>query len=295
MKTLIAIVSLTLFLISCQSNQKNSEETIIKEVDLPASEWAKEEEEVKRAAEELLFHVGNYNHEAMAAMSLPDANVGMAGSGASMTLQQYFDLVTDRETLIPYYEPPHKYTIVISEGKLAFVRAECFMYRFGVKQSFEDDFFTFIKSGDDWKLLSASYTAKRFPVKEQVFDLEAFAKSYAQVWGSNHPEFVGMFFAENGSLGINEDEPAIGRDQIAHVAQSFMTDLPDMRVTFDSLVNEPDRLEFFWTLTATHDKTGNKINVSGSEEWTLSSDNFIQKSQGHFPTDQYNQQIGATK
>lgn len=289
-----------LVLAACQpaiNEQTNAQVTTEVAQDKVELQWAKETEEVKKAAQELLFHVGNHNHQAMAAMSLPDANVGIASvsdgkpKGTSMTLQGYFDLVNDRSTQIPYYEPPHKYSIEISEGRLAFVRAECYLYQFGVKQTFEDDFFTFAKTGQDWQLLSASFTVNKLPDVEQTFDIKAFAKGYAQVWGSTRKEFVALFFAEDGSLQVNEGKAAVGREQIAEVAQGFMTDLPDMRVLFDSLVSEKDSHTFYWTLIATHAESGNKINVSGYEEWTMSDDNLIQQSLGNFPSELYYDQI----
>lgn len=207
-----------------------------------------------------------------------------------MTLQGHFDSVNDRKEQLPHYEPPHEYSIEISEGRHAFVRTECILHRFGMRQTSEDDFFTFVKSGEDWKLLSTSFTAAPLPEEERVFDLVAFATSYAQVWGSTRPEFVAMFFTENGSLRINDDEPATGRQQISGLAQGFMTDIPNMRVNFDSLTTEPDRMEFSWTPTGTHATTGNQIKVSGSEQWRLEN-NLIASSQGHFPSEEYQRQI----
>ncbi len=294
------LLFMLLLLCACQPathEQANPEVAAEAAVDGAELKWAKETEEVKKASQELLFHVGNHNHQAMVAMSLPDANVGIASlsdgkpKGTSMTLQGYFDLVNDRSTQVPYYEPPHKYSIEISEGRLAFVRAECYLYRFGVKQTFEDDFFTFAKTGEDWQLLSASFTVNRLPDEEQTFNMEAFAKGYAQVWGSTRKEFVALFFADDGSLQVNEAEAAMGREQIAEVAQGFMTDLPDMRVLFDSLVSQENSHTFYWTLIATHAESGNKINVSGYEEWTMSDDNLIQQSLGHFPSELYDDQI----
>ena len=283
-------------LTTCQIDSSNqSDKAEISTEASSSSNWQKEEEEVKQAVEEFLFHVGNYNHQAVANSMMDYANVGYfvfrdAWQGKSMTFNDYFNDNSDTSKQIPYYEPPHNYTIVISEGTLAFVRAECILHRFGVKQSVEDDFLTLMKIEGQWKILSGSFTAKKLPEEERVFDLEAFAKSYAQAWGSNRPEFVAMYYAENGSLKVNDGDAATSRKQIADVAQGFMTDLPDMRVSFDSLINKPGRLEFFWTLTATHATSSKKIKVSGSEEWTLEN-NLISVSQGHFPSEEYNRQI----
>jgi hypothetical protein len=56
--------------------------------------------------------------------------------------------------------------------------------------------------------------------KEQ---LTVFGKKYSEAWCSQKPESVAAFFATNGSLKVNADSPAVGREAIAKVAQSFMT------------------------------------------------------------------------
>jgi len=57
-------------------------------------------------------------------------------------------------------------------------------------------------------------------------DLEEFAMRYAKAWCSQNPESVASFFAEGGSLSVNDDAPAVGRTAIAEVARSFMTAVP---------------------------------------------------------------------
>ena len=59
----------------------------------------------------------------------------------------------------------------------------------------------------------------QIPEAEREFDLNLFAQGYAQVWGSNRPEFVAMFFEEDGVLQVNDGEPAIGRNAITNVAK----------------------------------------------------------------------------
>jgi hypothetical protein len=49
--------------------------------------------------------------------------------------------------------------------------------------------------------------------------ITTFAKRYAQAWCSQNPESVAAFFAENGSLRVNQGPPAVGRAAIAEVAQ----------------------------------------------------------------------------
>ena len=61
------------------------------------------------------------------------------------------------------------------------------------------------------------------------------AQRYAKAWCSQNPESVAAFFAERGSISINNGPPAVGRAAIANEAQAFMTTFPDMIVTFDKL------------------------------------------------------------
>jgi uncharacterized protein (TIGR02246 family) len=80
-------------------------------------------------------------------------------------------------------------------------------------------------------------------------ELNDFAFRYAEAWCSQDPEKVAVFFAENGSLRVNDGAPAVGRAAIAKEAQAFMTTFPDMVVTFDKLEPRGDTTAFHWTLT----------------------------------------------
>ncbi len=87
-------------------------------------------------------------------------------------------------------------------------------------------------------------------------DLVDFAKRYADAWCSQNSESVAAFFAENGSIRINNGPPAVGRAAIAKEAQAFMTIFPDMIVTFDKLEPRPNTTAFHWTLTGTNTGPG---------------------------------------
>jgi len=124
--------------------------------------------------------------------------------------------------------------------------------------------------------------------------LTDFGKKYSAAWSSQKPESVAAFFADNGSLKVNTDSPAVGREAISKVAQSFMTAFPDMVVAMDSLITNPNGTEFHWTLTGTNSGpggTGNKVRVSGFEVWTFNEDGLIEKSTGSFDADEYNKQL----
>ena len=127
--------------------------------------------------------------------------------------------------------------------------------------------------------------------KEQQTD---FGKRYAAAWCSQKPETVAAFFATNGSLKVNADPPAVGREAITNVAQGFMTAFPDMIVAMDGLVTKSNGIEFHWTLTGTNSGpggTGNKVKVSGFEVWTFGENELIKESIGSFDADEYNRQL----
>jgi len=121
-----------------------------------------------------------------------------------------------------------------------------------------------------------------------------FAKRYGEAWCSQNPESVAAFFAENGSLTVNDGPPAVGRAAIAEIAQGFMRDFPDMIVTMDDLSQESQGTAFHWTLTGTNTGpggTGKRVRISGYELWQLDSDGLIGNSKGHFDSADYEHQL----
>ena len=125
-------------------------------------------------------------------------------------------------------------------------------------------------------------------------ELNDFATRYAKAWCSQNPESVAAFFAEGGSISINNGTPAIGRAAIAREAQAFMTTFPDMIVTFDKLEPRGNRTAFHWTLTGTNTGpggTGNRVRISGYELWKIDNDGLIAESKGHFDAAEYERQL----
>ena len=129
---------------------------------------------------------------------------------------------------------------------------------------------------------------------DQPYDLRRFAEAYTAAWCSQNAARVASFFAEEGSLQVNDATPAIGRAAITEVAQSFMTAFPDMQVFFDDLVWQEDRVIYHWTLTGTNTGpggTGRAVRISGFEVWQIGADGRIAQSQGHFDSAEYQRQL----
>ena len=128
--------------------------------------------------------------------------------------------------------------------------------------------------------------------------LTVFGEKYANAWSGQKPEKVAEFYASNASLKVNDGEPAVGTVAITEVAKGFMDAFPDMIVAMDSIIIQSNKTRFYWTLTGTNNTpggTGNKVEISGFEEWTLNEDGLVQESKGHFNAEDYNRQLNVTK
>jgi steroid delta-isomerase-like uncharacterized protein len=124
--------------------------------------------------------------------------------------------------------------------------------------------------------------------------LTEFAKRYAKAWCSQNPEKVAAFFAERGSISINNGPPAVGRAAIAKETQAFMTTFPDMVVAMDNLLRDEEGTKFHWTLTGTNTGpggTGKRVRISGYELWKIDIDGLIRESKGNFDSAEYERQL----
>lgn len=125
--------------------------------------------------------------------------------------------------------------------------------------------------------------------------LHSFAEAYTAAWCSQNAASVAAFFADAGSLSVNEETPAVGRQAITAVAEGFMTDFPDLRVFLDDLIFQDDRVIYHWTLTGTNtgpSGTGRAVRISGFEVWQMGADGLIANSRGHFDSADYRRQLG---
>lgn len=126
--------------------------------------------------------------------------------------------------------------------------------------------------------------------------MREFAVSYTKAWSSQDPASVAAYFAEDGSLQINQENPSVGRDELEATARSFMTELPDMVLTMDGLGVDGDQFIYRWTLDGTNTGpggTGNRVHISGFEEWTINSEGLILRSQGHMDLEDYARQLSG--
>jgi len=105
---------------------------------------------------------------------------------------------------------------------------------------------------------------------------------------------VAAFFSPEGSIAINGGVPSMGRSAITKVAQEFMTAFPDMQVLLGSLDIQEDRVFFHWTLLGTNTGpggTGQRVRISGLEQWQFAADGLIGRSLGNFDAADYQHQL----
>ncbi len=126
--------------------------------------------------------------------------------------------------------------------------------------------------------------------------LRDFATRYTAAWCSQNAARVAEFFAEDGSLTINDGTPSVGRAAISEAAQAFMTAFPDLIVAMDAVELDGDHAVYRWTLTGANTGpggTGRFVRISGYEEWTIGPNGKIAQSKGHFDEAEYERQLSA--
>jgi hypothetical protein len=126
--------------------------------------------------------------------------------------------------------------------------------------------------------------------------LREFATRYTAAWCSQNAANDAAFYAQGGSLKINDGSPSVGRPAITGAARDFMTAFPDMVVTMDGISLDGRHAVYRWTLTGTNTGpggTGKAVRISGYEEWAIGADDLIAESKGHFDEAEYQRQLKA--
>jgi predicted ester cyclase len=124
--------------------------------------------------------------------------------------------------------------------------------------------------------------------------LRRLAESYTAAWCSQNAASVAGFYSVDGSLRVNAGPTAVGRDAIAGVAQEFMAAFPDLKVIMDDIVVDGEQTVYRWTLVGTNTGpggTGQRVRISGFEDWRIGADGLIAESRGHFDGAEYQRQL----
>lgn len=132
--------------------------------------------------------------------------------------------------------------------------------------------------------------------KSEYDKMVDFAEKYTAAWNSQNPENMASYYAEDGVLTVNNGTPAVGRKELAETARSYMEAFPDMELTMDSLTVENEIYRYYWTFKGTNtgpNGTGNKVDFSGFEEWTMNDQMLVKKSKGTYDANDYERQLNG--
>ena len=132
--------------------------------------------------------------------------------------------------------------------------------------------------------------------KSELDEMVEFGQKYTDAWNSKVPEKMASFYAEDGTLTVNNGTPAVGRKQLAETAKSYMDAFPDLELTMDSLTKGNETYRYYWTFKGTNsgpNGTGNKVDFSGFEEWTMNDQGLVQKSIGTYDAEEYKKQLNG--
>ena len=125
-----------------------------------------------------------------------------------------------------------------------------------------------------------------------------FAGLYTDAWNSGDPARVAEFYSVDGSLKVNDAEPAAGREAITGVARSFMDAFPDMNLEMQELKVTDTGAEYHWRFVGTNTGpggTGAAVDFSGYEDWTFGDDGLVRQSLGHFDAAEYEAQLNMPR
>lgn len=123
-----------------------------------------------------------------------------------------------------------------------------------------------------------------------------FALRWSKAWSSQDPEGMAACYEETGQQSINDGPPAVGREELAQVAASYMEAFPDLKISLDQLLVAGNAAFFVWTLTGTNTGpggTGNAVRVSGIEVGELGESGLIKRSRGYYDAACYERQLSG--
>ena len=130
--------------------------------------------------------------------------------------------------------------------------------------------------------------------QDRMTNLRDFASRYTAAWCSQDAASVAAFYSPRGSLTINGGTPSVGRVAITEAAQGFMTAFPDLMVYMDDLLEDRGKVIYKWTLEGANTGpggTGNRVRISGFEEWRIGDDGLVAESLGNYDAAEYQRQV----
>ena len=116
------------------------------------------------------------------------------------------------------------------------------------------------------------------------------AADYTSAWNSKSADAVASFYAEDGSIIINNGDPWSGRSRVRDMAAGFYADVPDLTLTCDDVRCSGAHAIYVWTFTGHDANSGNPLTVRGWEKWEIDDNLKVKASRGWFDAEDYARQ-----
>lgn len=125
------------------------------------------EREVTATVRQFLSLIGRQELDSLPPLFAPGASIASAAlrNGRWVTASQSFDswlaALHAAPRGRPYVEPVRAFTVHVSAGQLAFVRAEADLIQDGTVRAHNTDYFTLLRASDGrWHFVNGSYTTR---------------------------------------------------------------------------------------------------------------------------------------
>jgi hypothetical protein len=183
---LLPFILLIVICVSCNSGPSSEEKPDTVDQEAATATPDPIEEEVRAAVERLFMATGNYNIANVRSILSEHGQIGITSKkdGIWSTREITFKDFLQGFELEPYCEVVNEYDIITTDGRMALVRADAVVNSFGMPGKREVNNMLFLKEGENWKLQSIAWTVHDLPEEKREFDLNNFARGYAQAWSS---------------------------------------------------------------------------------------------------------------
>jgi uncharacterized protein (TIGR02246 family) len=117
--------------------------------------------------------------------------------------------------------------------------------------------------------------------------------NHAKAWSAHDAQAVAAAYVPEIEMVINRGDAINGRTEVAEMAAGFCAEFPDLALTCTASGIAGDQVVYLWRLTGHHVETGNFVDITGWEQWTLNEALQVTHSLGWYDAEDYTDQIGA--
>lgn len=113
----------------------------------------------------------------------------------------------------------------------------------------------------------------------------ALANQYVDAWSAHDAGRVAALFSPDGTLQINDQPPAAGREAVTDAVTRELDRVPDSRLVADGTSVDGMHAVVRWTLSGSStDAIGARsyVRISGEDDWTIGRDSLLAAVVRHY-------------